>query len=205
MSTKKEHWEKVFSTKQENEVSWYQSKPQTSIHFFTENNIPKEAKIIDIGGGDSYLIDNLLELGYHNLFLLDISENAIERIKNRLGAKSEKVTFIVSDVLDFQPETTFDVWHDRASFHFLTTEVEIENYKKLVSNSIHQKGFLFLGTFSENGPLKCSGLEITQYSEAKFESVFGSDFEKVNCFTENHPTPFDTIQNFIFCTFKKQK
>jgi len=205
MLTKKEHWEKVFSTKQENEVSWYQPKPQTSIHFFTENHIPKEAKIIDIGGGDSYLIDNLLELGYHNLSLLDISENAIERIKNRLGAKSEKVTFIVSDVLDFQPETKFDVWHDRASFHFLITDDEIENYKKLVSNSIHQNGFLFLGTFSENGPLKCSGLEITQYSEAKFESVFGSDFEKVNCFTENHPTPFDTIQNFIFCTFKKQK
>ena len=205
MSTKKEHWEKVFSTKQENEVSWYQPKPQTSIHFFTENHIPKEAKIIDIGGGDSYLIDNLLELGYHNLSLLDISENAIERIKNRLGAKSEKVTFIVSDVLDFQPEATFDVWHDRASFHFLTTEDEISQYKKLVSNSIHQNGFLFLGTFSENGPLKCSGLEITQYSEAKFESVFGSDFEKVNCFTENHPTPFDTIQNFIFCTFKKDE
>jgi 2-polyprenyl-3-methyl-5-hydroxy-6-metoxy-1,4-benzoquinol methylase len=202
MSTKKEHWENVFSTKQESEVSWYQSKPQTSINFFIENNIPKNAKIIDVGGGDSYLIDSLLEMGYENLFLLDISENAIQRIKNRLGAKAEKVTFIVSDVLDFQPKTTFDVWHDRASFHFLTTENEVANYKKLVSNSIHENGFLFLGTFSENGPLKCSGLEITQYSEAKFESVFGSDFLKINCFTENHPTPFDTIQNFIFCTFK---
>ena len=203
MLTKKEHWEKVFSTKQENEVSWYQPKPQTSIHFFTENHIPKEAKIIDIGGGDSYLIDNLLELGYHNLSLLDISENAIERIKNRLGAKSEKVTFIVSDVLDFQPETTFDVWHDRASFHFLTEEKDLSTYQQLAASSIVSNGFLFLGTFSENGPLKCSGLEITQYSEAKFKSVFGSDFEKVNCFTENHPTPFDTIQNFIFCEYKK--
>lgn len=204
MSTKKQHWENVFSTKQENEVSWYQPKPQTSIDFFTENNISKEAKIIDIGGGDSYLIDNLIELGYQNLFLLDISANAIERIKNRLGAKAENITFIVSDVLEFQPETAFDVWHDRASFHFLTTENEISSYKKLVSSSIHENGFLFLGTFSENGPLKCSGLEITQYSETKFESVFGSDFEKINCFTENHPTPFDTLQNFIFCTFKKK-
>jgi SAM-dependent methyltransferase len=203
MSTKKQHWENVFSTKQENEVSWYQPKPQTSINFFIENNIPKNAKIIDIGGGDSYLIDYLLEMGYENLFILDISESAIERIKNRLGAKAEKVTFIVSDVLDFQPETTFDVWHDRASFHFLTTENEISTYKKLVSNSIRENGFLFLGTFSENGPLKCSGLEITQYSESKFESIFGSDFNKINCFTENHQTPFDTIQNFIFCAFKK--
>lgn len=204
MSTKKEHWENVFSTKQENEVSWYQPKPQTSIDFFIRNNISKEAKIIDIGGGDSYLIDNLIELGYENLYLLDISENAIERIKSRLGTKAEKVTFIVSDVLDFQPETAFDVWHDRASFHFLVANDGIQLYKEIVVNSIASNGFLFLGTFSENGPLKCSGLEITQYSETKFESVFGSDFEKINCFTENHPTPFGTVQNFIFCEFKKK-
>lgn len=203
-SSKKEHWENVFSTKQETEVSWYQPKPQTSLHFFTENNIPKNAKIIDIGGGDSYLIDNLLELGYTNLYLLDISENAIIRIKNRLGKKAEKVTFIVSDIIDFQPETTFDVWHDRASFHFLTTENDIVTYKKLVSNSIASNGFLFIGTFSESGPLKCSGLEITQYSEAKFETIFGTDFDKISCFEENHQTPFDTTQNFIFCNYKKR-
>ena len=201
---KKVHWENVFATKKETEVSWYQQKPETSINFFIENNIPKDAKIIDIGGGDSYLIDSLLDLGYTNLFLLDISANAIERIKNRLGVKSEKVTFIVSDILDFQPKTTFDVWHDRASFHFLTSEKEIEMYKNLVSNSILENGFLFLGTFSESGPLKCSGLEITQYSEEKFEHIFGTNFSKMNCFEENHQTPFDTTQNFIFCTFKKK-
>ena len=202
-ASKKEHWQNVFATKQENEVSWYQSKPQTSINFFIENTIPKDAKVIDIGGGDSYLIDNLLELGYTNLFLLDISENAINRIKNRLGANAEKVIFIVSDILEFLPETTFDVWHDRASFHFLTTEKDIDNYQKLVSNSLANNGFLFVGTFSENGPLKCSGLEITQYSKSKLERIFATDFTKLNCFTENHTTPFDTVQNFIFCTFKK--
>jgi SAM-dependent methyltransferase len=200
---KKRHWENVFATKKETEVSWYQQKPETSIQFFVENNIPKDAKIIDIGGGDSYLVDNLLDLGYTNLFLLDISANAIERIKNRLGVKSEKVTFIVSDILDFQPKTTFDVWHDRASFHFLTTEKDIETYKNLVANFISEKGILFLGTFSESGPLKCSGLEITQYSESKCELTFSDNFEKIVCFTENHQTPFDTTQNFIFCTFKK--
>lgn len=203
MDLKKEHWEKVFATKQETEVSWYQQKPETSISFFTKNNIPKEAKIIDIGGGDSYLIDSLLEMGYTNLFLLDISENAIEKIKKRLGRKSKNVTFIVSDVLDFRSETTFDVWHDRASFHFLTNEKDIVDYQKLVSNSIQENGFLFIGTFSKIGPLKCSGLEITQYSEAKFDAIFGLFFKKLNCFFENHQTPFDTIQNFIFCTFKK--
>lgn len=201
---KKEHWEKVFSTKLETEVSWFQQKPQTCINFFIENNIPKNAKIIDIGGGDSYLIDHLLDLGYGNLFLLDISANAIERIKNRLGAKASNVTFIVSDVIEFEPETTFDVWHDRASFHFLTTRSEIENYRSIVSNGINKNGFLFIGTFSENGPLKCSGLEITQYSESKLKAIFADNFEKQNCFTENHHTPFDTTQNFIFCTFKKK-
>lgn len=200
---KKQHWENVFATKQETEVSWYEQKPETSINFFIQNDIPKDSKIIDIGGGDSYLIDNLLELGYENLFLLDISDNAIERIKNRLGSNSEKVTFIVSDILDFQPEITFDVWHDRASFHFLSSKNDIAIYKNSVSNAVAKNGFLFMGTFSKSGPLKCSGLEITQYSEAKFETIFGNDFDKINCVEKTHQTPFETIQNFIFCTFKR--
>ena len=202
--TKKAHWENVFATKQENEVSWYQSKPETSIDFFVKYQIPKEAHIIDIGGGDSYLIDHLLAMGYTNLFLLDISENAIQRIKTRLGDKASQVTFIVSDVLDFAPGVKFDVWHDRASFHFLTTEKEIAAYQKLVANSVTKNGYLFIGTFSENGPLKCSGLEITQYSEAKFKDLFNTDFELNTSFTQDHQTPFNTIQNFIFCSFQKK-
>lgn len=201
--SKKEHWENVFSTKQETEMSWYQPMPETSLHFFSENAIPTDAKIIDIGGGDSYLIDHLLDLGYTELTVLDISENAINRLKIRLGPKASNVTFIVSDILDFQPQIKYDVWHDRASFHFLTQGEDILTYKNLVAKAIVSKGFLFIGTFSENGPLKCSGLEITQYSEDKFESVFGFDFEKINCFTEDHPTPFNTVQHFIFCTFKR--
>jgi len=203
-STKKEHWENVFATKQENEVSWYQSKPETSLQFFESNAIPKDARIIDIGGGDSYLIDHLLAMGYTNLFLLDISENAIERIKTRLGDKASTVTFIVSDVLDFSPEVKFDVWHDRASFHFLTSPAEIAVYQKLVANSVIKNGYLFIGTFSENGPLKCSGLEITQYSEAKFKELFHSDFELNTSFIQDHQTPFNTVQNFIFCSFQKK-
>lgn len=201
---KKEHWENVFLTKQETDVSWYQKKPQTSIDFFINNAIPKEFAIIDIGGGDSYLIDNLLELGYTNLYLLDISEHAINRIKNRLGVAADQVNFIVSDVLDFNPETAFDVWHDRASFHFLTKSDDISKYEAIVTNAMNDNGYLFMGTFSEEGPLKCSGLEITQYSQAKFVSIFGSAFDAISCFTENHKTPFDTIQNFIFCAFKKK-
>ena len=201
---KKEHWEKVFATKQETEVSWYQKRPETSLDFFEEHSIPKHAKIIDIGGGDSYLIDNLLEMEYTNLYLLDISENAIHRIKKRLGEKANQVTFIVSDILDFKPEIKFDVWHDRASFHFLTSPEDIATYSDIVTHALNDKGYLFLGTFSENGPLKCSGLEISQYSEAKFKSIFANDFDMKQSFNQDHQTPFETVQNFIFCTFQKK-
>jgi SAM-dependent methyltransferase len=201
---RKEHWENVFSTKQEKEVSWYQEIPETSLYFVTKLNIPKDAKIIDIGGGDSYLIDNLLESGYTNLTLLDISSKAIERIKNRLGDKSTKVTFIVSDVLEFKPDSTFDFWHDRASFHFLTEKNQIAIYAKLVASAITKNGNFVLGTFSENGPKKCSGLDITQYDELKLKALFDKDFDLLESFTLDHQTPFDTVQNFIFCSFKKK-
>ena len=203
MENKKEHWENVFSTKQETEVSWYQKTPETSLRFIDKINLPKDAKIIDIGGGASYFIDALIDRGYTNLYLLDISAKAIERIKTRLGEKAESVTFIVSDILDFKPETTFDFWHDRASFHFLTEKSQIEKYAEIVSNAISKNGKMVIGTFSEEGPKKCSGLDITQYNEASMTSVFKDHFEKTDCFTEDHKTPFDTTQNFIFCSFNR--
>ena len=204
MLEKKQHWETVFTTKAENEVSWYQNEPKTSIQLIQACKVLKDAKIIDMGGGDSYLIDSLLDLGYTNLFLLDISAAAIERAKKRLGEKAKKVTFIVSDSLHFQSDEKFDVWHDRASFHFFTTANDIEQYKTNMITNSTKNGHLILGTFSEDGPLKCSGLSITQYSVEKMEAVFGEDFELENCFTEDHETPFDTVQNFIFCHYIKK-
>ena len=204
MSEKKQHWETVFTTKAENEVSWYQNEPKTSIQLIQACKVLKDAKIIDMGGGDSYLIDSLLDLGYTNLFLLDISAAAIERAKKRLGDKAKQVTFIVSDSLHFQSNEKFDVWHDRASFHFFTTANDIEQYKTNMITNSTKNGHLILGTFSEDGPLKCSGLSITQYSVEKMEAVFGEDFELENCFTEDHETPFDTVQNFIFCHYIKK-
>ena len=200
---KKEHWENVFATKNETEVSWFQKKPERSLDFIENLGIAKDAKIIDIGGGDSYLIDVLLKNGYTNLTLLDISANAIERIKKRLGTSAEKVTFIVSDILDFNSIETYDLWHDRASFHFITEQNQIKAYANLVAKAIAKNGKMVIGTFSENGPKKCSGLDITQYNENTLKSVFYSDFEVIDCISEDHLTPFDTIQNFIFCSFKK--
>ena len=150
------------------------------------------------------MIDNLLEQGYESLTLLDISENAIERIKKRLGEKAEKVRFVVSDILDFSSIEKFDVIHDRASFHFLTKEEDIQKYATLLSDILEENGLYFVGTFSESGPLKCSGLEITQYSKEKFLKIFGNDFSLLNSFEEAHKTPFETTQNFIFCEFQKK-
>ncbi|NHM05563.1 class I SAM-dependent methyltransferase [Flavobacterium celericrescens] len=203
-NTKKQHWETVFITKAENEVSWFQEQPQTSIQLIQACKVAKDAKIIDIGGGDSYLIDSLLDFGYTNLFLLDISEAAIKRAKLRLGEKAKHVTFVVSDSLHFHSDEKFDVWHDRASFHFFTEASDIEQYKNNVIANTNQNAHLIIGTFSEDGPLKCSGLPITQYSVDKMEAVFGQDFELENCFTEDHETPFNTVQNFIFCHYMKK-
>lgn len=197
---RKQHWETVYETKNPDEVSWTQEIPKTSLAFIHSLGLDKSAKIIDIGGGDSKLVDFLLDQGFENITVLDISEKALEKAKIHLVEKAKKVTWIVSDILDFEPTETYDVWHDRAAFHFLTTEEEIEKYKSIVNKSVD--GFLIIGTFSENGPLKFSGLEISQYSQEKLTSTFEEKFDKIDSVLEDHQTPFGTTQNFLFCGFK---
>ena len=205
MKNNKDHWEKIYLTKAENEVSWFQQYPKTSVEFFELFNLPLDANLIDIGGGDSHLVDVFIEKGYKNIYVLDISVNAIERTKKRLGANADKVHWIVSDILDFRPSIKFDFWHDRAAFHFLTSEEQIDKYVTIAEESINPGGYLILGTFSENGPDKCSGLEIKQYNEAGMSWRFEKSFERVKCIEIGHVTPFDTIQNFLFCSFKRLK
>ncbi len=203
MDEYKQHWETVYQTKQANEVSWTQETPQTSLDFIRSLNLPKSASIIDIGGGDSKLVDFLLDEGYENLTVLDISATALERAKARLGERAEKVNWIVADITDFKPDTSYDVWHDRAAFHFLTENEQIEKYLNIVHAAV--TGFLLIGTVSEDGPKKCSGLEIKQYSGTSLENVFKRDFTKIACKTEDHITPFNTIQNFTFCSLKRNE
>jgi ubiquinone/menaquinone biosynthesis C-methylase UbiE len=200
---RKKHWETIYSTKEFKDVSWYQSNPETSLSFLDQFNVPKSAKIIDVGGGDSYFVDKLLELGYSDITVLDISENAINRAKKRLGNKAEIVTWIVEDISKFNPDVVYDFWHDRAAFHFLTKEDDINAYIQNVQKHIHSKGTLILGTFSESGPTKCSGIEIKQYSEQVMVDKLRQFFEKIKCIRIDHKTPFDTIQNFIFCSFQR--
>ena len=203
-NTLKTHWETVFKTKQAHEVSWTQAVPQTSLDILHGFQLSKTAKIIDIGGGDSLLVDFLLQEGFENITVLDISKNALQRAKTRLGrAMAKKVTWIVADINDFKPTTIYDVWHDRAAFHFLTTTDEIEHYIRIATESV--SGFMSIGTFSENGPTKCSGLTIKQYSELELVAQLNRGFTKLKCITENHTTPFQTEQQFLFCSFKRQE
>jgi len=200
---RKNHWETVYATKQPNEVSWTQDNPKTSVEFIREASKDKTAKIIDIGGGDSKLVDYLLADGYENITVLDISANALERAKKRLGKDAEKVSWIVSDITHFKPETHYDIWHDRATFHFLTTEEQINIYVRTIEKWVSDS--IIIGTFSENGPKKCSGLDIKQYSETALENQFSKSFKKLKCINEDHTTPFQTEQNFTFCRFNKVK
>ena len=166
-SNTKQHWETVYETKTPEQVSWTQEIPETSLNFINSFQLSKEVKIIDIGGGDSHLVDFLLEQGYTNITVLDISKKALQRAKERLGKKANLITWIVSDVLDFIPDTSYDIWHDRAAFHFLTTKNQIDTYISLTQKFVSRN--LIIGAFSDNGPLKCSGLEIKQYAETTLE------------------------------------
>jgi SAM-dependent methyltransferase len=199
--TTQNHWDTVYKTKAPNQVSWTQEIPKTSLNFIHSFGLKKTAKIIDIGGGDSKLVDYLLDEGFENITVLDISAQALDKAKKRLGDKAQKVNWIVNDITEFQPDTTFDIWHDRATFHFLTTGDQVAKYMDTARNSV--SGFLTIGTFSDNGPEKCSGLQIKQYSEEKLTAELQNGFEKIKCVTEDHITPFDTTQNFLFCSFKR--
>jgi trans-aconitate methyltransferase len=201
---RKNHWENIYQTKGQREVSWYQAKPETSLNFIINSGMPLTAKIIDIGGGDGFLVDCLLESGYTDITVLDISAAAIEKAKLRLGNKANDVKWIISDITDFKPAEKYDVWHDRAVFHFLLDDNDTETYTKIVSENMNQDGVLIVGTFSEQGPKKCSGIEIKQYSEAGLTTQFERDFTKTASLTENHKTPFDTFQHFVFCVFRKR-
>jgi hypothetical protein len=199
--TNKNHWDNVYKTKTPNQVSWTQVVPKTSLDFIHSFGVDKFATIIDIGGGDSKLVDYLLDEGFKNITVLDISETALAKAKKRLGEKGKNIQWIVSDVTKFTPTTTYDIWHDRATFHFLTTAEDIATYMKTARESV--TGYLTIGTFSEDGPDKCSGLFIKKYNEEKLSAELQNGFDKIRCITENHVTPFDTMQQFLFCSFKR--
>lgn len=198
----KTHWENIYDTKRPNEVSWTQEIPQTTLDFIHGFDLDKSASIIDVGGGDSKLVDYLLDAGFENITVLDISSHALDKAKKRLGVRAEIIKWVVADITTYKTDNKFDVWHDRAAFHFMVTEEQIEDYLTIAKNAIKPNGYITIGTFSENGPKKCSGLDIKQYSDVSLQALLNQRFTKLKCVIEDHTTPFSTTQNFLFCSFQ---
>lgn len=201
MNNKQAHWENIYTHKSPQEVSWTQKKPALSLSWIQSLHLPKDAPIIDVGGGESLLVDHLIDMGYSDLTVLDISQAALNRSQERLGSKANSVQWIQADITTFQPKRNYTLWHDRAVFHFLTQKEDIETYTNKVSTAVDQ--YLLMSTFSKDGPLKCSGLPITQYDIESISANFSFTFELIQQEKEIHTTPFNSTQAFIYALFKK--
>jgi ubiquinone/menaquinone biosynthesis C-methylase UbiE len=202
--TSKEHWEHVYRTRQVDQVSWYQEHPESSLRLIRATGVPKTAKIIDVGGGASKLVDELLADSYSELTVLDLSATALEAAKKRLGDRASAVTWIEADVsrVDF-PLFEYDVWHDRAVFHFLTSPEDRDAYVSAVLKAVKRSGHVIVATFAEDGPDHCSGLPVMRYSADALHSEFGASFELVAQEKEAHETPSGVVQQFVYCYCRK--
>jgi ubiquinone/menaquinone biosynthesis C-methylase UbiE len=201
---RKSHWEKIYSTKGALQVSWYSPHLETSLKRIEKTGINKAGQIIDVGGGASTLVDDLVEKGYENISILDISHTAMEVAKARLGQRARDVQWIAADVTRAQlPQKHFDIWHDRAVFHFLTNAEDRRHYLDLVKASLKSRGHFIIATFAEDGPSKCSGLEVVRYSIDQLTAEIGNDFELVDSSSEIHKTPFHIEQKFLYSHFKR--
>lgn len=198
-----QHWNTIYRTKDTTQVSWYQGYPKTSLDLISATAVEKSRPILDIGGGDSSLVDALLAQGYTDVTVVDIASEALQKAQRRLGAQAQQVRWIVADVLQLPDDLQVDTWHDRAAFHFLRTQEDIARYASIAAEHIKPHGYLVLGTFSLRGPQECSGLPVSRYSEDTIKQVFRTDFEHIRSFEEEHTTPFQTTQFFLWTILQK--
>jgi SAM-dependent methyltransferase len=203
-SERKQHWESVYATKAENEVSWFQTGAADSTHLIAQSFVAKTAKIVDIGGGASRLVDDLLDLGFSNLTVLDIAPAALEMAKARLGDKSSRVTWLCADITQWTPTESYDVWHDRAVFHFLTDPNDREAYKKALCAGTRSGATVIIASFAPDGPERCSGLPVQRYSPESLVRELGNGFRLVDSISQEHSTPFGTVQKFQFSRFLRE-
>ena len=201
---KKSHWENVYQTKAINEVSWYRDHLENSLQMIGNTGVDKTAAIIDVGGGTSTLVDDLLADGYGNVAVLDISSRAIAESQKRLEHAAERVDWIVADITQADlPENYYDVWHDRAVFHFLTDAEDRRKYVQIAMRSLKVGGHIIVASFGLEGPRKCSGLDVVRYSPESMHGEFGDQFRLVRSVKESHETPFGTTQEFVYCYCRK--
>jgi SAM-dependent methyltransferase len=196
----KPHWEGIYSTKSADEASWFQERSGLSLDLIGRTGIDRKSAIIDVGGGTSRLVANLLAEGYSDLTVLDISAFALKLAKERLGAFAESVNWLEADITTVAlPRQRFDLWHDRAVFHFLTDAIDRERYVHAVRNALRPGGHIIVATFGPDGPLRCSGLPVVRHSPDRLHDEFGAAFTLVEHASEDHETPFGTLQQFIYC------
>ena len=195
------HWQNVYTTKGEKEVSWFQDRPSKSLEYIAASGKDHDSALIDVGGGTSHLVDELLYAGYRNLTVLDLSEAALAASQERIGSRSKEVKWIVADVTTWQPAEQYDLWHDRATFHFLTEEEDRNAYVSCLMSALRNGGQTIIGTFALNGPERCSGLPVQRYDAASLSGVLGPRFRLLASDIEEHRTPKSASQAFQFSRF----
>lgn len=203
--TSKTHWEKTYAGRKANELSWYQTHLEQSLALIQATGAGEDAQIIDVGGGASTLVDDLLAAGFHHVSVLDISTAAIRDARTRLGQRADEVTWLETDIMRVSlPRHHYDVWHDRAVFHFLTGADDRRRYVETVDHAVKPGGHVIVATFGPRGPLRCSGLDIVRYTPEGLHHEFGADYRLVRSVTEDHVTPAGKHQEFIYCYCRKR-
>jgi SAM-dependent methyltransferase len=197
------HWENVYTTKGEKEVSWFQENPAPSLELIALTGLPEDADIIDIGGGASRLVDELLARKFCRLTVLDLSGAALGAAKNRLGDGGAGVQWVIADVTTWEPTQTYDLWHDRAAFHFLTDQADQSAYVDRLKRAVKPGGHIIIGTFAPEGPERCSGLPIVRHDADTLSRILGSDFVLIDTRRHDHATPWGAVQRFQFSTFRR--
>jgi len=201
---RQEHWNNIFTTKAEEAVSWFQATPETSLRLIRACNLPKDASILDVGAGASHLPDALLEGGFTNIAVLDVSAAALAKTKARLDDKGQTIRFIVADLAAWQPDLTVDLWHDRAVLHFLTEKRDRAAYADALRHAVRPGGFVLIAGFAASGPELCSGLPVLRADQGMIASLLGPDFNLLDAFEEDHQTPSGGRQRFVFTRFQRR-
>jgi len=198
------HWQNVYQTKGERDVSWFQEMPTISLDLIRATGVGLDASIIDIGGGGSRLVDALIAEGFHSLSVLDVSEKALATSRERLGPAAANVTWIVADITEWRPSKRYDLWHDRAAFHFLTAPADRAAYAACARTAVGPGGHVIIGTFAPDGPVQCSGLPVIRHDTGSIGEVLGASFRLIESRRHDHLTPGGTVQRFQFSRFQRQ-
>ena len=203
-ASRQSHWENVYASKRENEVSWFQESPAPSLALIAEVRATPGSAIIDVGGGASRLVDHLIDRGFHDVTVLDLSAAALEASKARLGERAGSAQWLVADVTTWEPSRTYDIWHDRAAFHFLTEERDRAGYIERLKQGLKIGGHAIIATFAPDGPEKCSGLPVARYDGASLARTLGAAFKLLHTQRHEHATPWDSRQIFQFSVFRRE-